>query len=354
MKYFLDTEFLEGTQSPRNWGLKTDIWLRIFAILLLIPAFIFAAALPFTVFKVVMVLIFLLPGCLLFSLSIPNTPPTIDLISIGIVSELGHTFYAISKQFNVAEAWYRYDIVKEEVSGDQRNNFPEGKTKKVYWIRENVLKPIWRQMFLWQHIEDAELTMEETHRYEHAINAGEYDFLFSLKSFRSLLKVYGKTNRTISEEVFNFINPDLGFHISAYNNSDLKEGGCFHEHFRLHNVSDFDEIFVAQPEFYAYYADYDWVAFCWLFGKMMNLPKGFPMYCRDLKQLLDEYVRDQMAMYSDHVLQSNYEPPISFDNYLKYIKGHPEYPKQYNEHHALADAQWNLNLYQFLTRNGLK
>lgn len=42
-----------------------------------------------------------------------------------------------------------------------------------------------------------------------------------------------------------------------------------------------------KPEFWAYYADYDWVALCQLFGTMMDLPKGWPMYCRDLKQLCD-------------------------------------------------------------------
>lgn len=41
------------------------------------------------------------------------------------------------------------------------------------------------------------------------------------------------------------------------------------------------------PEFWGYYADYDWVVFCWLFGAMIDLPKGFPMYCRDLKQEID-------------------------------------------------------------------
>lgn len=40
-----------------------------------------------------------------------------------------------------------------------------------------------------------------------------------------------------------------------------------------------------KPEVWGYYADYDWVAFCQLFGTMMNLPKGFPMFCMDLKQL---------------------------------------------------------------------
>lgn len=42
------------------------------------------------------------------------------------------------------------------------------------------------------------------------------------------------------------------------------------------------------PEFWGYYCDYDWVIFCWQFGRMINLPNHFPMYCRDLKQVIDE------------------------------------------------------------------
>lgn len=42
------------------------------------------------------------------------------------------------------------------------------------------------------------------------------------------------------------------------------------------------------PEFWAYYADYDWAALCQLYGRMIDLPKGWPMYCRDFKQVVDE------------------------------------------------------------------
>lgn len=83
------------------------------------------------------------------------------------------------------------------------------------------------------------------------------------------------------------------------------------------------------PEFYAYYADYDWVVFCWLFGRMIDLPKSFPMYCRDLKQMLDE-------------LSENDAYP------LEDLKARPDYPSQENEHNALADAKWNFALYNFL------
>lgn len=72
------------------------------------------------------------------------------------------------------------------------------------------------------------------------------------------------------------------------------------------------------PEFWGYYADYDWVVLCQLYGTMMDLPKGWPMYCRDIKQLCDSL-------------------------------GNPKLPEQgKGEHHALADARWNRAVYEFL------
>lgn len=73
-----------------------------------------------------------------------------------------------------------------------------------------------------------------------------------------------------------------------------------------------------KPEFWGYYADYDWVALCQLYGTMMDLPKGWPMFCMDIKQ---ECVR----------------------------LGNPRLPEPgKGEHHALADARWNRRAWQFL------
>lgn len=44
----------------------------------------------------------------------------------------------------------------------------------------------------------------------------------------------------------------------------------------------------AKPIFWAYFADYDWVLLCTLFGRMSDLPAHFPFYCRDLKQQMDD------------------------------------------------------------------
>ena len=74
-----------------------------------------------------------------------------------------------------------------------------------------------------------------------------------------------------------------------------------------------------KPEFWGYYADYDWVVFCQMFGTMINLPKGWPMYCRDLKQWCDDL-------------------------------GNPKLPKHKSaEHNALSDAKWNAEVYTFLS-----
>lgn len=72
------------------------------------------------------------------------------------------------------------------------------------------------------------------------------------------------------------------------------------------------------PEFWGYYADYDWVVLCQLFGRMVDLPKGWPMFCMDLKQ---EAVR----------------------------VGNPPLPEQVSQaHNALADARWNAHVHRWL------
>ena len=142
---------------------------------------------------------------------------TIDLISIGIVSEDGREFYGISNEFDDTKA----------------NN----------WVIENV--------------------------FSHLLDGFEDQ------------KVW-YTRKELKQAIIEFIGNDQN------------------------------------PEFWAYYASYDWVALCQLFGTMMQLPKHFPMFCMDLKQ-------------------------------LTVMVGNPKLPDQTStEHHALADARWNKEAYDFL------
>lgn len=41
------------------------------------------------------------------------------------------------------------------------------------------------------------------------------------------------------------------------------------------------------PELWAYYSAYDHVAYAQLWGKMIHLPEGLPMYTHDLRSLMD-------------------------------------------------------------------
>lgn len=279
MKYFYDCEFLEGRQTRGLFGRR-------------------------------------------------QTKPTIDLISIGIVAEDGREYYVVSKEFNLKEAWNRYDEKVEQVYGDMRNQYPEGVKTKIYWIRENVLKPIFIQLNE-SNLRGQVLCIEE-HGYPTAHPLTEYQTKFSFSRLRELINKHGKTRKQIARDVESFCRPRREF--SA-------------EGIKLKWTE------VQNPELYGYYSAYDHVAFCWLFGKMMNLPKGFPMYTRDLKQMMDEkqWYRSELLrrtleykgdMFDSEAESERYKPEV--------IKNHPLYPKQTNEHHALADAKWNKKLYEFL------
>lgn len=122
-----------------------------------------------------------------------------------------------------------------------------------------------------------------------------------------------------------------------YNKSynDLRSGGGDPDHYGKKTTEDIkkDLMFwcgqknnVIEPcEFYGYLADYDWVVFCWIFGKMIDLPKGFPMYCRDLKQMMWE------RGLSKEWKQKNCPDPEG-------------------EHNALVDARWNKKLFEEIVR----
>jgi hypothetical protein len=97
------------------------------------------------------------------------------------------------------------------------------------------------------------------------------------------------------------------------------------------------------PVFYGYFADYDWVVFCSLFGTMMDLPKGWPMYCRDLKQELD-LLANEIADTGRVAVH-----PEALEANIKWLKNHRRYPVQTDGlHNALADAMWNLRLLDFI------
>jgi hypothetical protein len=140
------------------------------------------------------------------------------------------------------------------------------------WVRENVIAPLYVQ------------TVHGDPRNQYSTND------FHLR--------YGKRIDTIRKELLDFF-------------------GCWQDNGGLYYRAP-DDI-----EVYGYFADYDWVLFCSLFGCMIDLPKGFPMYCRDLKQMMEE--RGLTTEWK----RENCPDPIG-------------------EHNALVDAKWNYELYKKL------
>ena len=217
----------------------------------------------------------------------------IDLISVGLIAEDGREYYAISTDFNPKDA--------------------------NTWVKENVISKLPSKTFNGSNIHEAKLW---------------------------------KSNKTIADDILKFVNP----HMDGDKYYDTLEDAAFLE---AHNIKGFnpDEqcpyfTWRAQPEFYGYFSAYDWVLFCSLFGRMIDLPKGFPMYCRDLKHMLDEKLDYKYMTHLPRVekkqpeINSNNNIPLK--NKLVWAKSLPTYPAAINEHNALDDAKWNKVLHEFI------
>lgn len=75
----------------------------------------------------------------------------------------------------------------------------------------------------------------------------------------------------------------------------------------------------SKPEFWAYYAAYDWLCLCQLYGRMLDVPEDWPNFTHDLQS-------------------------------LRCLMGVREQPPQPDgsEHNALSDARWNRDFYAYL------
>lgn len=131
------------------------------------------------------------------------------------------------------------------------------------WVRENVICPL----------------------YLDTVHGDERNQMFA----NTFQFYYGQSNKEIAAEILAFI-------------TEATFGGSI--------------------EFYGYYSDYDWVLFCSLFGRMIDLPKGFPMMCFDIEQLRIE------SGLSKEILLNNVP--------------------QTGNHNALQDALWNKDAYFFI------
>lgn len=176
-----------------------------------------------------------------------DTGAHIDLISIGMVSENGPEYYAVSCEFSmknlVRNTWLIDHVWPSlpQVRGDARMRTMHGHRAKSV----NSLVRLHEALF---------------DRYDPAV----------------------KTRAQIAREVHDFV------------------------------------VAVRDPQLWAWYGAYDHVCLAQLFGKMIDLPRGIPMYTCDLKQEADRL-------------------------------GNPTVPRQEaGAHNALADARHNRVIAKFL------
>jgi len=221
---------------------------------------------------------------------------TIELISIGIVAEDDREYYAVSNEFDLKATWSNE------------------------WLRDNVLLNIVHDLAR-KDYKEKDAYMHDFGSYTNwlkYIKKGNNWEKTWYKRSKELINKYGKSREQIATEIKEFVTMSnvLTFELSPNSISPVN---------------------MTPINFYAYYADYDWVVFCWLFGRMIDLPKGFPMYCIDLKQELD-----------NKAIDFEKESWIGKGNGVEYLKDRIEYPKQDNEHNALDDAKWNLKLHKFI------
>lgn len=84
-------------------------------------------------------------------------------------------------------------------------------------------------------------------------------------------------------------------------------------------ASEISQFCGTKPEFYAYFCAFDWVLLCRLFGGMLQVPSTWPHYCHELMHIRPD------------------------------LKGIMNLPKQTTvKHHALNDAEWNKEIYDYL------
>lgn len=164
-----------------------------------------------------------------------ETETSVELVSLGIVSENGDTFYAESRNFDPSTA--------------------------SEWVKENVI--------------------EQLHWFNRYKNS--FCDIKHMPEGQKSVAAFGFKNEIVTA-VRQFIGSDKN------------------------------------PQFYAYFASYDWVLFIRLFGPMIDRPKHFPMWVVDLKQMMWE--RGLTAEWKREVC-----------------------PDPADEHNALADAMWNMKLY---------
>ena len=130
----------------------------------------------------------------------------------------------------------------------------------------------------------------------------------------------GKASEWVKENVLKYLPPQFEIMSENEYGTDEINLASFAWKSRAEIADEIIEFVGDNPVFYGYYSASDWVVLYQLYGTMMDLPQGFPMYCRDVKQLADEQGIDLSVI------------------------------GQKDEHHALSDAIWCKDAHTYIKR----
>ena len=129
---------------------------------------------------------------------------------------------------------------------------------------------------------------------------------------------YAVSNKFKDEDCNDWIKKNVLPHLGDVPRKSLRDIACDLIDFVNRGVTLPD---YAPPVFWGYYADYDWVVFCQLYGRMIDLPRGLPMWCHDIKQeMWRRGLKREDLPQQDEV----------------------------EAHSALADAHWNRRALEFI------
>jgi hypothetical protein len=202
-----------------------------------------------------------------------ETGTTIDLISIGMVTDDGREYYAVNGDLDDTT---NHD---PDLRGGYIGNTPWDRIMAEPWLVKNVVPslPLRDRKQLDRHLKGVPLFAPRP----------VLDFVRLDHTHTSV-----KPRQVIANEVRDFL--------------------------RAARPVAPDGQPVPDVELWAWYGAYDHVALCWLWGRMIDLPDGVPMWTNDLRQ-------------------------------ERHRLGNPDMPKQAaGEHNALEDARHNLAMARFL------
>lgn len=261
---------------------------------------------------------------------------TTELISIAMYAKNddgADVYYrAINSEMDCKWLWNLHDL-----------NMGNVMNKKIYLVRDHILKSLWERLEYEDYISDRNNIRENHYQRLNDIpedgnrikfHIHEMDRIknirqqFNLNRFSYLVKKYGRPKSEIAGRIKTMV---------------YMESSIYDPH-SIGNWIDVKHLFPVK--FYSNHATHDWYLLCSLYGGVKNVPIGFPEYCISLKQLLDESVaRLSNRNFRIHMAENK---QLNFDTMLDLVKSSKNYPQASFINDPFENAKWNYKLHNYI------